>query len=147
MSNKSDIRLVKAKAEDKDFLFDLRKQTMVEHLEKSGLFLSDEEHRTRVDKSFENSFVVLYQEHQAGLVKYEENKAMLEVLQIQILPEYQNKGIGKQVLQYLFKKEKTIQLKVLKDNPAKNLYRRLGFITVGEDEHEYHMERASKNPI
>ena len=40
-----------------------------------------------------------------------------------------------------------IQLKVLKDNPAKNLYTRLGFITVGEDEHEYHMERASKNPI
>ena len=141
MSSKSDIKLVKAKIDDKDFLFDLRKQTMVEHLEKSGLFLSDHDHRKRVDKSFENSFVVLCQEHQVGLVKYEENEAMLEVLQIQILPEFQNKGIGKQVLQYLFEKEKIIQLKVLKDNPAKNLYARLGFITVGEDEHEYHMEK------
>ncbi|SHI95916.1 GNAT family N-acetyltransferase [Aquimarina spongiae] len=144
MSSKSDIKLIKAKIEDKDFLFDLRKQTMVEHLEKSGLFLSDEEHRKRVDKSFENSFLILYQEHRAGLLKYEENEALLEVLQVQILPKYQNKGIGKQVLQYLFEKEKIIQLKVLKDNPAKNLYARLGFITVGEDEHEYHMERACR---
>ena len=106
MSNKSDIKLVKAKTEDKDFLFDLRKQTMVEHLEKSGLFLSDEEHRNRVDKSFENSYLIFYQEHRAGLLKIEENEATLEILQIQILPEYQNKGIGKQVLQYLFEKRK-----------------------------------------
>ena len=141
MPSKSDIKLVKAKIDDKDFLFDLRKQTMVEHLEKSGLFLSDEEHRKRVDKSFENSFVILHQEHQVGLVKYEENEVMLEILQIQILPEFQNKGIGKQVLQYLFEKEKIIQLKVLKDNPAKKLYERLGFTIVDEDEHEYHMEK------
>ena len=39
------------------------------------------------------------------------------------------------------KQGKNIELTVLKDNPAKNLYERLGFIITGEDEHEYFMQR------
>jgi ribosomal protein S18 acetylase RimI-like enzyme len=35
-----------------------------------------------------------------------------------------------------------VMLKVLKGNPAKRLYDRLGFEIIGEDEKEFHMRRA-----
>ena len=39
--------LIQATEADKAFLLTLRKLTMVEHLEKAGLYLSDDEHALR----------------------------------------------------------------------------------------------------
>ncbi|MDY8135292.1 GNAT family N-acetyltransferase [Aquimarina sp. 2201CG5-10] len=139
-----EIELIKAQDTDKDFLLRLRKLTMVEHLEKAGLYLSDEEHIQRIKKYFECSRIILYLTKKAGLIKYLETDDTIEILQLQVLPEYQGKGIGKHLLNELYTKargrEKKLTLKVLKDNPAKHLYERTGFKVIGEDDYEYYMK-------
>lgn len=134
---------VKAKDGDKKFLLHLRKSTMTEHLEKAGLFLSDEDHMKRVLFNFENSYIITSENQALGLLKYVENENEIAILQLQILPEYQGKGIGKQVIEFLTRKgenvAKNLSLKVLKPNPAKRLYERNDFKVTGEDDYEFYM--------
>ena len=62
---------------------------------------------------------------------------------MQILPEFQGEGIGKQLIEQTIDKatseNKELNLKVLKRNPAKFLYLRSGFKVVGQDDLEFHM--------
>ena len=60
-------------------------------------------------------------------------------------PEHQGRGIGERALQTVLQAAQAdalpVTLKVLKGNPAKRLYERLGFETVDEDERQFHMRR------
>lgn len=138
------LELIKAQESDKDFLFKLRKATMVEHLEKMGIFLSDEEHLSRINFQFDSAYILLKSNQKAGVLKYIETEHSIEILQIQVLPKYQSYGIGKSVIKDLIETVKTsdknIILKVLKENPARYLYERIGFNTVDEDKYEFHMQ-------
>ncbi len=66
-----------------------------------------------------------------------------EIVQIQIEPKFQRKGIGQQIIEAVIKdsldKNKEIYLSVLKENPAKELYLRLGFKITGEDDSSFMM--------
>ena len=138
----ADLEFRRANASDRDYLLALRKLTMVEHLERSGLFLSDEEHAARLDHKYHCSNMVLHEGQVVGTVKFEDTGPEVEIIQIQIHPDYQNRGFGRRVVEQVLDRfrSKTITLKVLKENPALNLYVRLGFVIVGEDEFEHHMQ-------
>ena len=86
--------------------------------------------------------MVLHDGHVVGTLKFEDKGAEVELLQIQIHPDYQNRGFGRRVIEHVLDnfRSKTVALKVLKDNPALNLYVRLGFVIVGEDEYEHQMQ-------
>ena len=128
-----DIELTKARDVDTNFLVQLRKLTMVEHLEKAGLYLSEEEHLSRVKIHFDSSFIVKQKEEQVGAIKYVETSNEIEILQLQILPNHQGKGIGKQLMNYMIQVSSSLNkdliLRVLKENPARYLYERFGFQT------------------
>jgi ribosomal protein S18 acetylase RimI-like enzyme len=68
------------------------------------------------------------------------------MVDLAILPEYRNRGIGSQVLQQLTRDiaatKKIFALRVEKDNPALRLYTRLGFTAIDEDELSYEMVAA-----
>ena len=51
-----------------------------------------------------------------------------------IIPSYQGKGIGTDILQNIIKKYPNFKmhLQVFKDNPAVNLYQRFGFVIINE---------------
>ena len=65
--------------------------------------------------------------------------------QLYIAPAYQRRGIGTQVMELLLVQWNTtgkpIVLGVLKNNPARRLYERLGFTVVGETETKFMMRR------
>lgn len=67
-----------------------------------------------------------------GMLKWLEKEDHIYLGDIQIKPDYQGKGIGAQLVQQVIKKANALQLpvrlKVLKGNPAINLYQRLGFV-------------------
>ena len=68
----------------------------------------------------------------------------LFINEISILKEYQNKGIGRKILEEQLKENhrkgiRTI-LQVFKANSAKKLYEQLGFKVYGETETHYQME-------
>jgi ribosomal protein S18 acetylase RimI-like enzyme len=73
------------------------------------------------------------------------------LIQIQIDPRYQGKGLGKKILKDLINEAiyegKSISLHVLKTNKAQKLYLSLGFEIIGEDEHSYHMKYPNKDKI
>jgi N-acetylglutamate synthase-like GNAT family acetyltransferase len=122
--------LEQAKESDKVFLLELRKTTMLSYLEKAGIILSEEEHIERVESFFDSSYIIENEdENSIGLLKYVEDKKSIELVQLQILPEYQSKGIGSTILKDLIAKsqklDKQLTLKVLKNNPSKILYLRM----------------------
>lgn len=133
---------IRATENDKDYLFRLRKLTMVEHLENSGLFLSDEEHQCRLNDAYECSHMIMYARELIGTLKFKEFEDRLEIMQLQIHPEFQGKGLGGRLLEQVLNqiKPKFVELTVLKNNPARKLYQRLGFTIIGEDQYEYQMQ-------
>ena len=64
-----------------------------------------------------------------------------EIGNICIIPEYQGKGIGTQVLKDIIElhKEQDIHIQYFKQNPVCALYERLGFISNGETQFHYQM--------
>jgi len=77
------------------------------------------------------------------LVDHRQDTALL--VDIALLTERRNQGIGARLLGELIEQsEKTnmpIRLQVMKTNPARHLYERLGFVKTGEDEMYFQMER------
>jgi ribosomal protein S18 acetylase RimI-like enzyme len=62
---------------------------------------------------------------------------------IEIAPEYQGRGIGTAITNGIIAEARrdglSVTLRVLKVNPARHLYERLGFIVIKEDETHYYM--------
>lgn len=69
-----------------------------------------------------------------------------EIGNICIIPEYQGRGIGTQVLKDIMKlhKDKDLHIQYFKQNPVGKLYKRLGFIHDYEKEHHYVMKKVRK---
>ena len=127
---------------DKSYFLGLRKSTMLEHLEREGIILSEEDHLERVNHEYGHSFIVLFNNELVGVLKYLSTVSEVELIQIQIEPQHQGKGYGSGIIQKILNDEKgkIVRLKVLKNSPAVKFYKRLGFKIVGEDNLEYHMK-------
>ncbi|QSE96055.1 GNAT family N-acetyltransferase [Fulvivirga lutea] len=143
---KKDLNLTfrKALTSDMGYLLKLREDTMNTHLAKAGFELSAENHRKGLEYEFENAQIILLDGKQIGMLKSREYVDYFEIIQIQITPELQGKGIGKQVVQTVISKAfslgKNVQLSVLKNNPAQRLYNNLGFKIKDEYKHSFIMQ-------
>lgn len=139
------IKLIKALESDKNFLLNLRKETMSVYLEDLWIFLNDDEHLERINSNFESAFIINIDNKQIWLIKYINLENYIEIIQFQILESFQWKWIWKKVLNILLwfskKLNKKLYLKVLKNNPAINLYKKLWFTLIWEDKIEFFMER------
>lgn len=69
-----------------------------------------------------------------------------EIGNICILPEFQRRGIGSQILKDIINnhKNQNINLRFFKQNPVVNLYKRFGFEIVEELPHHYKMKLERK---
>jgi len=139
-----DLRYKQADETDIDFLLNLRMKTMNPHYETSGLSTDRETTMQRVLYQFEKASIILLDNQPIGLLKVDRTFTNIEVLQLQIDPSQQGKGIGKKILEDILEEAslagKTVSLSVLKTNKAQHLYKSLGFRTVDEDQYSYFME-------
>lgn len=140
------LNLVQAKVSDIEFLLTLREAAMGRYLSESGLSNDREYNLQRVLYNFENAKLVIVNQKPVGLLKarFVQDKHHWYLVQIQLLPEYQRLGIGKNLIEDLLNVASTqghsVVLSVLKNNPAKRLYESLGFKKYDESEFEYLME-------
>jgi len=134
--------LKKATRSDKSYLLQLRKLTMTEHLERVGRLYSDAQHLARIDMHYEFANIIYYKNDKVGTIKYVNQDKVIEILQIQIHPKFQGKGLGGAVIQNILNlaNTKPVKLSVLKGNPAKKLYERLGFKVINENHQEWFMQ-------
>jgi len=128
---------------DIEYLLWLRKETMNTHLENSGLSIDDENHIKRIRYRFENAKFIYLNEKKIGLLKILQEQEHIEIIQIQIEPDYQGKGLGEILIKKIIdtnSRKMPIRLNVLKENKARKLYEKLGFKIIEEDQHSFMME-------
>ena len=84
----------------------------------------------------ENS-VILLAEKPIGRMLVERSPREILLVDIALLPDYRQQGIGSALVQSLLDEaaaaEKSVGLSVYQSNPAMRLYQRLGFSKVGEE--------------
>lgn len=137
------IQFVRATQDDIPFLLDLRKSSMTSHLLNAGIVGDDQYHLERIHEFFEDSLIICLEDTQVGLLKLSKFSQRMHIRQLQIMPDYQNKGIGQKVISAIKKQAKRlnlpITLNVLLDNPAKSLYMREGFEVFSRNDLEFQM--------
>ncbi|MEZ8311935.1 GNAT family N-acetyltransferase [Vibrio splendidus] len=140
-----EINLRPAKEKDIQFLLDLRVLTMESYLKKDGVPCTEEEHLCRIKYNFPDAQIIELGDKKAGLFKasYLADKEQWYLFQIQVHPEFQSQRIGSYLINSLIhmakKQGKDVGLSVLKSNPAFNLYKKLGFKIVEENQHEFEL--------
>lgn len=133
---------------DFDFLFELKKQNFKKYVDKYWSWNDqDQKNRLKIDleEHLQHKHIILLNNNVIGVyaAHITENGDCF-INEISLLEEYQGKGIGTKILKEQLNENKKQKirtiLQVFKDNPAKKLYERLGFIVYGETETHYQME-------
>jgi len=143
-------QLRKAKNTDIEFLVNLRKKTMHQHLLNAGIELSEKDHLGRVLYEFECAKIIVLDSEDVGLLKVDRSKKTWKLIQIQIAPEIQCRGLGNKIVQNLVSKANVngnnIELSVLQNNRALALYKSCGFSVVKKEGYE-HIMRLNTQPV
>lgn len=134
-----------ATSDDDEFLWQLLKATMRDYVDQVWGWDETWQHdyfRETFDPG-ENQIVVLLGQD-IGVIAAKKTETAVFLLRIYILPEYQGRGIGTQLLESVktkaFREGLPVTLRVLKVNPARNWYERLGFVVTEERETHYCMK-------
>ena len=143
------IKFRKCTLEDFDFLFKLKKDNFKIYVDNIwGWNDEDQIERMRIDfeETLEQKQIIIFNDVEIGVFSfYMLENDVCRINEINILKEYQRKGIGSYILEKKLQENsenniKTI-LQVFKDNPAFKLYKRLGFEVYEETETHYRMEK------
>lgn len=130
---------------DIPFLMRLRKLTMHEHQARAGERTDDDWHHQRVMVNFDSASIVCLDETPIGLFKHYRTPEEWVLVQIQVLPEHQGKGMGEQLIRGLLDEARQagvpVTLSVLRGNSARRLYERLGFEEIAVKGNEFEMIR------
>lgn len=148
--------------QDEAFLFELYASTRQDELEAWGwppamrhTFLTMQ---FRASQGYRAAFpdaefqIVMLDGKNAGRLVLHRTREELRVVDLALLPRHRNAGIGTALLRRIFGEaaatNKPLRLKVLKDNRARRLFQRLGFVKTGETELHLEMEwRAPAAPV
>jgi ribosomal protein S18 acetylase RimI-like enzyme len=139
-----------ATQEDYDFIYNLNKTNMEDYvIETWGNWNENfqKDFFSRYLQTIEFQIIVIKNKN-VGIVAFSRNKTSINIDEIQLLPEYQNKGIGTLILSDIIasaqKAKIEITLGVLKVNYiAQKFYDKLGFEKIGDTETHFLLRRKS----
>ena len=133
-----------ARENDIDFLYSLHVATMKDYVNQTWGW--DE---TFQEDIFRKKFipsqiqVITLAGNDIGMISSEERNEDMFLRVIEILPRHQMQGFGTTIIQKIIddaaRQRKEVRLQVLKVNPAKQLYDRLGFTVIEETSTHYIM--------
>jgi len=130
-----------AAQEDYNFIYNLNKINMEDYVIKTWGYWDEDFQRGLFSRYFQTKEfqIIVVNNKKVGIFAFSRNKTSIIVDEIQILPEYQGKGIGTLIFSDIIanaQKEKIeITLRVLKVNSiAQRFYDKLGFEKVGDTE-------------
>lgn len=130
----------------KEFVYQVKKNSYKKYVEICfGSWIEEEQRKyfeKFIDKVKNDSWIIQLNGVDIGFYNgMELEDGSYEIGNICIIPEYQGKGIGTQVLNDIIKmhSNQDIHIQYFKQNPVGKLYSRLGFIPNGETEFHYQM--------
>ena len=133
----ADWELRPATEADKEFLRELHRTTLREYVDQVFGW-DDDEQRAFFDERWDPRprQVIRVEGRDAGALHVEVRDDEVFLANIGLLPEYQSRGIGSCVIQSVLDDARArglpVSLSVLRPNPARRLYERLGFAVVEE---------------
>ena len=142
------VKLEQATAEDSDFLYRLHKAALGDYVEKTWGW-DESFQRAYFDRYFDPSVrkIICWDSNPVGCIAYRVQADAIVLDYIALLPEYQRRGIGTflvdQVIAEADRVGLPVCLTVLRVNPARHLYERLGFVSTGGDAQRHYMERSA----
>lgn len=145
MSVTSDFTIRPAHESDIEFLFQLLKAALGPYIAETWGEFDDVYQRTRFDgvTRVEDHKIVEISGESIGCICALEREHELRIVRVFILPEYQGQGIGTRIVEDLLSSARQrgvpTRLRVLKVNPARRLYERLGFDIIDETDTHYEM--------
>jgi GNAT superfamily N-acetyltransferase len=146
----NNLQIRKATAEDSEFAYETKKSAFRGYMEKSSGWNEEEQRKLHQRRFAEHDFrIVQLSGVDVGILAMSPQPDCINVHQMFILPEYQDRGIGRTCLKNLFKEAAAanlpIRLQVLKVNPrAFAFYQRMGFKRTGENNDHFLMERPAE---
>lgn len=131
---------------DYEFVYEAKKNAYKKYVEQCWGNWNDAEQRDRfkefINKSSDRIYIIMIKNKRIGFYQGQIlNDKTYYIENICIIPEYQGKGIGTDLIKTILEKhsDKNIEIQYFKQNPVGNLYKRLGFVNNGETEFHYQM--------
>lgn len=130
------------KTEDYEFLWRLHNAALKIYVEKTWGWNEDFQRKNfKENFNVENGQIVVVEGEDAGYFWTIEKENEILLASIRFLPEFQNRKIGTELIKRLIENSrKPVKLQVLKANPARRLYEKLGFVIAGETETHFLMK-------
>ena len=133
-----------ATAGDYDFIYKVKTTTLREYIAQTWGW-NEADQQARFGALFDPAQwqVVQLDGRDIGVLCLEREEGGLFLANIEILPPFQNRGIGTRIIEDILASARRdclpVRLQVLKVNPARRLYERLGFVVTGETDTHYLM--------
>lgn len=143
--NDQSINLRPALPGDSEFAWSLYRLLM-KSLTEELLEWNDERQKRVVERDIASgqAKIIVVAEQDIGWMHVREDAAGIELCQLYIAPEMQNRGIGTTIVERLMTRarsvDKIVTLEVMKNNRARSLYERLGFTQTGEGRFKLKLE-------
>ena len=133
-----------AKENDESFVNELTRRVMREYVEETWESEKEQERYYALNEFCRSTTqIIQFKGIDVGRISVTRTKERFVIDGIHILAEFQGKGIGGRVMQMVLDEANeagvSVELKLLKNNPSKKLYERLGFHVCGEDRERLYM--------
>jgi GNAT superfamily N-acetyltransferase len=145
-----DITLRVARQDDLEFLFHVLKTSLGPYIEQTHGPWQDEEQRARffeITKP-ETHQVIERAGEPIGCLDVAWLPGEVKLNRVFLLPPFQNRGIGSRLVRQVLADARStglpVRLRVLRVNPARRLYERLGFVVTGQTDTHFLMEHAPR---
>jgi len=128
------LELSPASESDLDFVYRVTEAAMRGYVEKTWGIWDPRLQRKTVSDSFNTQThrIISHAGERIGILASSCHDTHVQLEKIYLLPVYQNQGIGssliRQLMQHAMQQRKPLRLRVLRVNPARRLYERLGFV-------------------
>lgn len=132
---------------DRSFCWELHVATLRDYVQATWGRWDEAEQRKRFGAWFAPAMLRIIQAdgERVGFVKIDEDDGHVRLLSIAIAPARQRAGLGSAVIMQVIDvaTPRPVWLQVLKVNPAKALYERLGFVVIGETATHWRMRHPA----
>lgn len=141
-----EIELRQAMVADTKFLWDVFRVSMKDYITQTRGEWNEqrEESQFRHQLDLSATQVIRSNDLEVGFIMAPIKDGARWIHTICIVPEHQNRGIGTEVIRSVITEAQTqkmpLYLSVLKVNPARRLYERLGFVVIEETKHHFRMK-------
>ncbi len=135
-----------ARTSDFEFLQELHRLTLKPYVAKIWGW-DDRQQEQLLRERFDHSKLKIIQLDQKdiGILQVENRVEVIFLANILLRPENQDQGWGTEIVKNIIESARPlpVTLTVLKPNPAKKFYERLGFVTTDEDDARFFMKRST----